>query len=121
MIINRVEDLVAIATAATPENLWRHLLAYPTLRSERDDFEAIVVFRRLHKEDTGDAARTAALLCTDHRWRNAALRLIVHIDATGLLATSELDDLADAFMLDNTYPSALMAVRRNDPCSGTAR
>lgn len=103
MIISRVEDLVAIASAATAEDLWRHLLAYPTLRAEREDFEAIVVFRRLHKEDTRDAARTAALLCTDHRWRNAAMRLIVHIDATELLATSELDDLAGAFFGDDFY------------------
>lgn len=74
---------------------------------ERDDFEAIVVFRRLHKEDTRDAARTAALLCTDHRWRNAALRLIVHIDATELVAASELDDLADACLSDHVYPWTL--------------
>lgn len=103
MIISRVEDLVAIARATTPENLWRHLLAYPTLRAERDDFEAIVVFRRLHKEETRDAARTAALLCTDYRWRNAAMRLIVHIEATEALTTGELDDLADAFLWDDVY------------------
>jgi hypothetical protein len=32
------------------------------------------------------------------------MRLIMHIDATGLLATSELDDLADAFLRDDIYP-----------------
>lgn len=102
-MISRVEDLVAIARAATPEDLWRHLLAYPTLRAERDDSEAIEVFQRLHNDETRDVARTAALLCTDHRWRNAAMTLIVHIEATGLLATVELDDLADAFLRDDLY------------------
>ncbi len=104
MIIRRLEDLAAIAEAKTPDDLWRHLIRYPTLRAERNDFEAIAVFRRLHGDGDSDAARTAALLFTDHRWRKAATTLIARIADSELVSPAELDDLADGFLWEDQYP-----------------
>ena len=80
MIVHPLEDLAAICGAETPESLWRYLVARPTVRAHLNDFEAMVAFKQLHGDGTSGAMWTAALLCTDLRWRRCATALIGHVE-----------------------------------------
>ena len=100
MILSPLEDLAAICGASQPEQLWRHLVGHPTLRAHFNDFDAVVAFRRLHADRATGAERTAALLCTDPRWRRVTATLIVRIEGSGLVTAAQLDALANEFLWD---------------------
>ena len=59
--------------------------------------EPYLLFIRFHRHDSTNADMTAALLCTDYRWRNAAHHLIARLTASGVLDGGQLDELADWF------------------------
>ena len=56
-----------------------------------------MLFRRFHAEAPAGAVVTAALLCTDHRWRKASHHLIAWIVDLGLLARADEVQLAEWF------------------------
>jgi hypothetical protein len=103
MILDPLEDLAAICGAATPAALWRYLVTTPTSRAEPDDFAALVAFKRLHSQGAPGALRSAAMLCTDPRWRQCTPTLIARIEQSSVLSAAELDELADGLLWDDWY------------------
>lgn len=89
--------MVAISGAERPDDLWRWLVGVRATYTETNTFVPLGAFRRLHEDDPEDAGRTAALLCTDARYRKVTGRLIRAIEASGLVGERELGDLAFAF------------------------
>lgn len=61
MLINPLDDLAAISSAERPDDLWRWLVGAHTLRTQTGTFLAEVAFKRLHRDDTEDAWRTAVV------------------------------------------------------------
>ena len=72
------DTFLALHRAATLEELWTVLLGPHGIRSSSAWEEPFALFRRFHADDSEHAATTAALLCTDHRWRKGNNRLIEH-------------------------------------------
>lgn len=103
MIPSPLEDTAAIVTAATPDELWRWLVLHPHLRAFFNPFEAVVAWRSLHRDRPDGALQTAALLCTDHRWRRVTTPLVAAIEDSGLLTDSDLDELAAGFLWQDRY------------------
>src|SRR5947208_16645554 len=111
------------------DELCRRLLAAPGWRrSSTRHAEAVELLARLG--DTGElgAGLLALLLCTCPRWDRATVRLIGAIEARGLLADGELDELAEAFLADEVaivYPLTWVSpewldVELEDPASSRA-
>jgi len=101
--VSHIEDLAAILEAASADELCRWLIAHPRGLRRTLTWEATSAFERLHPRgaDDDDAAiRTASLLCTDVRWKEVTGKLVEDIEATGVLSTDALDDLAHAFLFD---------------------
>ncbi|MCC5952704.1 MAG: hypothetical protein JJU45_11475 [Acidimicrobiia bacterium] len=92
------ETLLDLHAAQTPGELWIVLLIPHSIRSSWDHREPYRLFRGFHREDPTDAATTALLLCTDHRWRKATHHLIHELDESGLLDDHALDQLAEWFL-----------------------
>ena len=92
------ETFLDLHEAQTPEELWIVLLVPHGIRSSSVWEEPYLLFRRFHLEDPTDAATTALLLCTDHRWRKAAHQLIHELADSGLLDGPTLDQLAEWFV-----------------------
>jgi hypothetical protein len=103
VIVDPLEDLAAICGAATPAALWLYLVTTPTARAEINDFEALVAFKKLHSQGEAGALRSAAILCTDPRWRRCTATLIAQIEQSGILSDAELDELADGLLWDDWY------------------
>jgi hypothetical protein len=101
---SQLDDWAAISSVDSPDQLWHYLATHPTLRAMREGSQALSVFRRLHKAGTAPGAlATAALLCTDPRWRRVTAPMIVNIEETGILREAELDELADGFLWEDHY------------------
>jgi hypothetical protein len=83
--------------ASSVEELWGVLLSWHGIRSSTQWEEPYVLFRRFHAEEPSGAVITAALLCTDHRWRKASHHLIARIIDSGLLAAADEVQLAEWF------------------------
>ena len=84
--------------AKTPADLHRALVLGPPAAYERETSMPLLYFRNAHDHDPARSAETAMLLATDPRWRVTAGPLIEAIDASGLVASDELDLLAHAFI-----------------------
>lgn len=84
--------------ASSVEELWSVLLSWHGIRSSTPWEEPYVLFRRFHAEEPAGAVVTAALLCTDHRWRTASHHLIARIIDSGLLAAADELQLAEWFI-----------------------
>lgn len=102
-MINPLADLLTVCGAERPDDLWRWLVTVPGTVDQTDTSFAEVAFGRLHRDEPEDAWRTAALLCTDSRWRNVARRLVRAIEASGLVDEEHLGELAVAFTVDDDY------------------
>lgn len=95
----RMEDLVALSTAGTADELHRRLVLMPMVdRNPSDSFEPLCLFRQYHQDNPAGAVTTALLLVTDRRWRRAVGRIIAGVDASGLVRDDDLDLLAEAFL-----------------------
>ena len=101
MSINPLADMVAISGAERPDDLWRWLVGVRVTYAETNTFVPLGAFRGLHEHDPEHAGRTAALLCTDARYRKVTGRLVRGIEASGLVGARELGDLALTFALDD--------------------
>ncbi len=84
-------DGAALLEAATLDELHVLLIAYG--RRQRTTHEAEQALSR-HHPAAPDAITTARLMLTDRRWDRHTDRLLHALTGTGLLAESELDDLA---------------------------
>lgn len=103
MLLDPQEDLAAVVGAERPDDLWRWLVRAHSVRSDPNSWLAEMVFRHLHGETPEEAWRTAGLMCTDPRWRQATGPLIRRIEESGLVEAERLDDLAVEFVLDEDY------------------
>lgn len=91
------ETLHDLQSASSAEELWGVLLAPHGIRTSSIWEEPYLLFMRLHRHHSTDADMTAALLCTDYRWRNASHHLIDRLASSGVLNDDRLDALADWF------------------------
>lgn len=103
MIPSVAEDVVAILTAATPDELWRWLVLHPHLRAFPNPTDAVAAWRRLHRGCPDGAVQTAGLLCTDHRWRRVTAPLVAAMEQSGLLTDAEREGLANGFLWSDQY------------------
>jgi hypothetical protein len=92
------EDLYRASTVA---ELWSVLLSWHGMRSSTQWEEPYVLFRRFHAAEPEGAIVTAALLCTDHRWRKASHHLIVRIVESGVFTRADEQQIAgDGFAVE---------------------
>lgn len=97
LIPSWVETFEDLQSASTAEELWEVMIRWHGMRASSVWEEPYLLFMRFHRHDSTDADMTAALLCTDHRWRNAAHHLIARLTDSGVLDGEQLDQLADWF------------------------
>ncbi len=97
LIPSWAETFDDLQSASTAEELWVVLIRWHGMRASSVWEEPYLLFMRFHRHDSTDADMTAALLCTDHRWRNAAHHLIARLTDSGVLDSEQLDQLADWF------------------------
>lgn len=117
-----VETFHDLQSASTVEELWGVLLSWHGIRGSSVWDEPYLLFMRFHRQDSTDADITAALLCTDHRWRKASHHLIDRVAVSDVLDDEQLDVLADWFSgedfeiliehSDDGCPDGASAVRR---------
>ena len=94
---NWVETFHDLQSTSTVEGLWGVLVAWHGIRGSSGWDEPYRLFMRFHRHDSTNAEVTAALLCTDYRWRTATRHLIDRLAASGVLDDERLDELADWF------------------------
>ena len=92
------ETFLDLHSASTLDELWSTLLAWRGIRSSTQWEEPFILFRRFHTDDPDGAVVTAALLCTDHRWRKAGQHLIVRLVESGVLTAADQHQLAEWFV-----------------------
>lgn len=97
LIPSWVETFEDLQSASTVEELWAVLLEWHGIRGSSVCEEPYLFFMRFHRHDLTNADMTAALLCTDYRWRNVAHHLIARLGDSGVLDGEQLDELADWF------------------------
>lgn len=100
--IDPLTDLVGLATASDPEELWR-VLVLQSDRSTTDHWLAVRLFCRHHADGTPGALTTALLLCTDGRWHRCTARLIAEIADASILSDDDLDKLAACFLWSDRF------------------
>lgn len=91
------ETFESLQSALTVEELWTVLIQWHGIRASSVWEEPYLLFMRFHRHDSTNADMTAALLCTDHRWRNAAHHLIARLSDSGVLDGEQRDGLGDWF------------------------
>lgn len=104
------ETMVELHRADSVEQLWTVLVTPHGIRSSAMWEEPYGLFRRFHEDDSENAEMTAALLCTDHRWRNGTHLLIDHLARSGLLSDAALDQMARWFLEDDLLVTAELDV-----------
>jgi hypothetical protein len=92
------ETVVDLQSARTVKELWAVLLAWHGIRASSAWEEPLMLFMRFHRDQSLDAEVTAALLCTDYRWRKASHHLVERIVASGVLGQGQIEALADWFL-----------------------
>ena len=93
-----VETFHDLHVASSVEELWGVLLSWHGIGSTTQWVEAYELFRKFHADDPTDAVVTAALLCTDYRWRRASHHLIARLTESGVLDDSDEQQLAEWFV-----------------------
>lgn len=94
------ETFRELHAASTVEELWDVLVSWHGIRSSSQWDEPYHLFHRFHAEDPTDAVVTAALLCTDHRWRKGLHRLVVQLVDVGVMEWRDTQQLAEWFVGD---------------------
>ena len=90
------EELVAIDDA---EELCRRLLASPAgWRRSTRHAEAVELLAGVHGTGELPMSFVALMLCTCRRWDRVTSRLIAAVEASGLLDSAALDELAESFL-----------------------
>lgn len=100
------DTLLALHRAGTLEELWGVLVSPHGIRSSSEWDEPLFLFRRFHgaesdnhpDNDADKALISAALICTDQRWRKAVCRLILHLADSEIFSEHDLDRLAETFL-----------------------
>ena len=94
------ETLLDLHRAETVVELWSVLVVWHGIRSCAAWEEPYALFRRFHESEPNGAVVTAALLCTDHRWRKGSHLLVEHLADSGLIDEDDLGQLAEWFLGD---------------------
>lgn len=94
------ETFLDLQSARTVEELWAVLLAWHGIRGSSAWEEPFRLFSRFHRDESLDAEVTAALLCTDYRWRKASHHLVERMVGSGVLDPRRIEALADWFLED---------------------
>ncbi len=97
-----LDDLIALHTAASVEDLWRTLVVGLGLRGGQS-FEAVGLFKKHHGHGGADALRTALLLCTDRRWDRDSGRLVRALVETGTLGDADIGELIECLLWSDRY------------------
>jgi hypothetical protein len=101
------EELVAIDDA---EELCRRLLGSPWGRgSSTRHMEAVELLANVRGTSELTASFVALMVCTCRRWDRVTARLIAALEDSGLLDSTELDELAESFLSHEhviSYPLA---------------
>jgi hypothetical protein len=92
------ETFLNLHRASTLDELWSVLVAWHGIGSSTQWEEPFILFRRFHADNPDGAAITAALLCTDHRWRKGSHHLIVRLVDSGVLTDADQHQLAEWFV-----------------------
>jgi hypothetical protein len=92
------DTFLDLHSASTVDELWSTLLAWHGIRSSTQWEEPFILFRRFHAENPEGAVVTAALLCTDQRWRKASHHLVVRLVESGVLTDADQHQLAEWFV-----------------------
>lgn len=121
MIPSRADTLDRLHRADSVGELWAVLVTWHGIRSTAQWDEPYALFRRFHDDDRDDAVVTAALLCTDHRWRRAAHRLIDQLASSGFLDETGLDELADWFLQEELLMSVAGDTTEEDDVEAARR
>lgn len=108
------ETFCDLHSAATAEELWGVLLSWHGIRGSSQWDEPFSLFMRFHRDDPTNAELTAALLCTDYRWRNASHRLIDNLCRSHAFDREQLDALAETFSAD-AFEVAISAAESSMP------
>jgi hypothetical protein len=98
-----LETFEDLHRASTVAELWSVLLSWHGMRSSTQWEEPYVLFRRFHAAEPEGAIVTAALLCTDHRWRKAIHHLIVRIVESGVLTRADEQQIAEWFVAGDGF------------------
>lgn len=93
-----MRSMMELMEVQDPKALLRHLVRSSYEHAEFNCFDAVVAFQSVHRQDPDGAILTAALLCTDPRWRRTTKPLITAIVSSGILDEEGLDELADIFL-----------------------
>ena len=105
-----LEELAAIDDA---EELCRQLLASRGgWGSSTRHAEAVELLANVHGSGELPASLVALLLCTCRRWHRVTAKLIVAIEASGLLGDADLDELSEwclAYQHEIVYPLAWLS------------
>lgn len=99
--VDAQEGVVEVADlwrAETPDDLHRVLALYEPIRRSADSWEPFQLLVKHHVAGSEDSPVTAMLLLTDRRWSKGVGQLVRRIEEAGILASEELDILAEAFV-----------------------
>lgn len=91
-----------IWSADTPEELWQVLATGRFGGASTRHEDAVELFEKHHRDGQQGAIDTALLLCTDNRWHRCAGKVIAGIEDTGILSDSDLAQLAERFLWEDT-------------------
>jgi len=115
------ETFLDLHAVSRVEDLWDVLVSWHGIRSSTQWHEAYALFRRFHAEEPAGAVVTAALLCTDTRWRKASHHLVERIAGSGRLTGAAQQQLAEWFVAPSFDVEVGVEVREPDrPESPTA-
>ncbi len=92
------ETFLDLHSASTLDELWSTLLAWHGIGSSTQWEEPFILFRRFHADNPDGAIVTAALLCTDLRWRKASHHLVVRLVESRVLTDADQHQLAEWFV-----------------------
>jgi hypothetical protein len=109
------ETMVELHRAESVEQLWMVLVTPHGIRSSAMWEEPYGLFRHFHENDPKNSEMTAALLCTDHRWRRGTHLLIEHLTRSGLLSDTAMDQMARWFLEDDLVVTAELDVDEDTP------
>ena len=92
------QTMFDLSQTTSPVELWTALLIPHGADTSWEASEPYALFRRMYVVDSTYVLITALLLCTDHRWRGAAYRLIRQLSGSGMLDEHDLIRLSEWFM-----------------------
>lgn len=98
---NALEDIAELLNVRSAQELARLLVLGPMGIRETQPGLAVNAFRACHRDGQPGARDSAMLLATARPWDRCSGRVIVELEATGLLSDPNLASLAEAFVTED--------------------